>query len=122
MGDSMSTNGGGPNVCGKPRSGIGFNVHGDYKIDCDEEQWDQIVKADNSARFFRNKAWSLYDDRKIVFGKDMATGDGSRDTSNIPNAFTSGLLFGNADGGNHLNISYADLFGQEAGQALRHPI
>lgn len=27
------------------RSGVGFNVHGDFKIDCDDDQWDQIVKV-----------------------------------------------------------------------------
>lgn len=27
------------------RSGIGFNLHEDFKIDCSDEQWDQIVKV-----------------------------------------------------------------------------
>ena len=25
------------------RTGVGFNPHGDFKIDCDDEQWEQIV-------------------------------------------------------------------------------
>ena len=25
------------------RNGVGFNVHGDFKIDCYDDQWDQIV-------------------------------------------------------------------------------
>lgn len=28
------------------RSGVGFNVHNDYKIDCDEEQWEQIIRVE----------------------------------------------------------------------------
>lgn len=27
------------------RSGIGFNLHGDYKIDCDEAEWSEILKV-----------------------------------------------------------------------------
>ncbi|KAG6430918.1 hypothetical protein SASPL_108992 [Salvia splendens] len=26
------------------RSGVGFNLHNDYKIDCDDDQWEQIIK------------------------------------------------------------------------------
>ncbi|KAL1543543.1 hypothetical protein AAHA92_20505 [Salvia divinorum] len=42
-------------VCGigtssEGRTGIGFNADGDYKIDCDDEQWEQIVKADKNAK------------------------------------------------------------------------
>ncbi|KAG6411726.1 hypothetical protein SASPL_129810 [Salvia splendens] len=32
------------------RSGVGFNVNEDYKIDCDDDQWSQIVKRDPNAR------------------------------------------------------------------------
>lgn len=27
------------------RSGVGFNLHNDFKIDCPDDQWDQIVKV-----------------------------------------------------------------------------
>ena len=27
------------------KSGVGFNIHGDYKIDCDEHQWAEIIKV-----------------------------------------------------------------------------
>ena len=27
------------------RSGVGFNLNGDHKIDCDNDQWSQIVKV-----------------------------------------------------------------------------
>ncbi|KAL1549325.1 hypothetical protein AAHA92_17445 [Salvia divinorum] len=39
------------------RSGVGFNVHGDYKIDCNDEQWDHIIKEDSNLRGIRTKAW-----------------------------------------------------------------
>lgn len=29
------------------RSGVGFNPHGDYKIDIDDEQWAQVVQVGN---------------------------------------------------------------------------
>ncbi|KAL1531110.1 hypothetical protein AAHA92_33827 [Salvia divinorum] len=37
------------------RSGVGFNVNGDFKIDCGNDQCEQIVKIDSNARFMRNK-------------------------------------------------------------------
>ncbi|KAL1553678.1 hypothetical protein AAHA92_14326 [Salvia divinorum] len=37
--------------------GVGFNEMGDFKIDCDDEQWSQIVKADPHARHMRSKSW-----------------------------------------------------------------
>ena len=27
------------------KSGVGFNNHGDYKIDCDEHRWSEIIKV-----------------------------------------------------------------------------
>ncbi|KAG6410223.1 hypothetical protein SASPL_128276 [Salvia splendens] len=95
------------------RSRVGFNVHNDYKIDCDEEQWDQIIKADNSARLLRNKAWPFNNDWKIVFGKDRATGEEGRDTGNIPNEFGSGPLSTNPGGGSPLTVSHEDLFRED---------
>ncbi|KAG6423502.1 hypothetical protein SASPL_113899 [Salvia splendens] len=43
------------------RSGVGFNNHGDYKIDCSDDQWDQIV----------HETW------KSIFCKDRASGGGA---------------------------------------------
>ncbi|KAL1533495.1 hypothetical protein AAHA92_33374 [Salvia divinorum] len=34
---------------------------------------DQIVKQDSNARHLRGKSWPLWDDWKLIFGKDMAT-------------------------------------------------
>ncbi|XP_047950907.1 uncharacterized protein LOC125196435 isoform X2 [Salvia hispanica] len=71
------------------RSGVGFNLHNDFKIDCSDDQWDQIVKQDSNARTMRYKAWPLWDEWKIIFGKDRATGGtsegiGEAVTSNSP--------------------------------------
>ncbi|KAL1544402.1 hypothetical protein AAHA92_21259 [Salvia divinorum] len=35
------------------RSGVGLNLHEDFKINCDDDQWAQIVKSDNNARGMR---------------------------------------------------------------------
>ncbi|KAG6394855.1 hypothetical protein SASPL_145445 [Salvia splendens] len=56
------------------RSGVGFNVHGDFKIDCDDDQWDQIVKQDSNARGMRTRSWPYWEDWKVIFGKDRANG------------------------------------------------
>ncbi|KAL1545247.1 hypothetical protein AAHA92_21994 [Salvia divinorum] len=37
------------------------NRGGDYKTDCDDDQWDQIVKVDHNARFMRNKSWPYWE-------------------------------------------------------------
>ena len=29
------------------KSGVGFNLHGDYKLDCDDNVWEEITKVDN---------------------------------------------------------------------------
>ncbi|KAG6420245.1 hypothetical protein SASPL_116767 [Salvia splendens] len=57
------------------RSGIGFNLYGDYKIDCDDAAWTDILKSDPGVKGIRNKSWPYYDDWKIVFGKDRACGE-----------------------------------------------
>ncbi|KAG6392976.1 hypothetical protein SASPL_147206 [Salvia splendens] len=52
------------------RSGVGFNANNDFKIDCNDEQWAQIVKADSNAKTMRNKSWPYWEDWKTIFGKD----------------------------------------------------
>ncbi|KAL1563231.1 hypothetical protein AAHA92_05721 [Salvia divinorum] len=39
------------------RSGVGFNMNGEYKIDIDDDQWAQVVMVDREAKFMRNKSW-----------------------------------------------------------------
>ncbi|KAG6401889.1 hypothetical protein SASPL_138757 [Salvia splendens] len=58
------------------RSGVGFNNDGEYKIDCSDDQWDQIVKADKDTKFMRTKSWTLWETWKFIFGKDRAYGGG----------------------------------------------
>ncbi|XP_057773450.1 uncharacterized protein LOC131003052 [Salvia miltiorrhiza] len=60
-------------------SGVGFNVNGKHMIDCDDEQWENFVRADDSVRNFRYKSWPYVEDWKLVFGKDRATGDEAED-------------------------------------------
>ncbi|XP_042023846.1 uncharacterized protein LOC121771125 isoform X2 [Salvia splendens] len=43
------------------RTGVGWNHHGDYKFDCSDEQWDQIVQADTETKYMRNKSWPLWE-------------------------------------------------------------
>ena len=44
------------------RSGVGFNMHGDdFKIDCSDDQWNQIVKVCDSHPNFEHR-FSYTDD------------------------------------------------------------
>ncbi|XP_057784517.1 uncharacterized protein LOC131001901 [Salvia miltiorrhiza] len=56
------------------RDGVSFNLKGTHMIDCDNDQWEQIVKLDSNARLMRYKSWPLLDDWKEIFGKERATG------------------------------------------------
>ncbi|KAG6403469.1 hypothetical protein SASPL_135691 [Salvia splendens] len=49
------------------RSGIGFNLNGDHKIECGDEQWEQIIK------------WPYWEDWKEIFGHDRANGKNAVD-------------------------------------------
>ncbi|KAL1545929.1 hypothetical protein AAHA92_22597 [Salvia divinorum] len=68
-------------VCnvGCTSEGVGFNVHGDYKIDIDDEQWEHVVQVDKDAKFMRNKPWPFWETWKCIFGRDRATGGGVED-------------------------------------------
>ncbi|KAL1549115.1 hypothetical protein AAHA92_17254 [Salvia divinorum] len=59
------------------RSGVGFNLHDDFKIYCDDDQWSQIVRVDSNACFMRFKPWPYFDDWKMIFGKNRANGTGA---------------------------------------------
>ncbi|KAL1540980.1 hypothetical protein AAHA92_25258 [Salvia divinorum] len=60
-------------------NGIGFNAHGDYKIECSDEQWEQIVKVDSNTKFMRNKPWPHWYKWQVIFGKERANGGTSED-------------------------------------------
>ncbi|KAG6418545.1 hypothetical protein SASPL_120749 [Salvia splendens] len=77
------------------RSGVGFNYKGDHKIDCDNDQWEQIVRLDNNARYMRFKSWPLFDEWKEIFGKDRATGSSGRDLQELYHGVRSHLNVGN---------------------------
>ncbi|XP_042058409.1 uncharacterized protein LOC121802780 [Salvia splendens] len=59
------------------RSGVGFNSDGEYRIECDDDQWEAIVMADKDAKFMRHKSWPLWTTWKMIFGKDRASGGGA---------------------------------------------
>ncbi|KAL1558809.1 hypothetical protein AAHA92_09227 [Salvia divinorum] len=61
------------------RSGVGFNNKGDYMIDCDDDQWEQVVEVDANARLMRNKPWPFWEDWKIIFEKDRANDTDAKD-------------------------------------------
>ncbi|XP_057777266.1 uncharacterized protein LOC130995830 [Salvia miltiorrhiza] len=60
-------------------SGVGFNAKGTFMLDCDNDQWEMIVKKDSNARLMRFKSWPMFEDWKEVFGKDRANGSNAED-------------------------------------------
>ncbi|KAG6394993.1 hypothetical protein SASPL_145584 [Salvia splendens] len=50
--------------------GVGFNAYNDYKIECDDDLWYHIVKADTNAQFFRGKSWPYWEHWQVIFGYD----------------------------------------------------
>ncbi|KAL1567197.1 hypothetical protein AAHA92_02702 [Salvia divinorum] len=94
-------------------SGVGFNSYGDFKIECNDEQWAQIVKADSNARFMRNKAWPLWDDWKGIFGKDRAGGIRAEDMLNADEKLHARLTPIPETQSSDYNFSLDDFYTQE---------
>ncbi|KAL1545562.1 hypothetical protein AAHA92_22271 [Salvia divinorum] len=90
------------------RSGVGFNVHGDYKIDCDDDQWEQIVQADTNAKFMRTKSWPFWETWKSIFGKDRATGGGAEDVDIAADRVRSQLAGGSQCNENYYHPTFED--------------
>ncbi|XP_057792042.1 uncharacterized protein LOC131008935 [Salvia miltiorrhiza] len=67
------------------RSGVGFNLKGTHMIECNDDQWQQIVKCDANARLMRFKSWPHLDDWSLIFGKDRATGEHAEDVMDAVN-------------------------------------
>ncbi|KAL1563822.1 hypothetical protein AAHA92_06245 [Salvia divinorum] len=95
------------------RSGVGFNVHGDYKIDIDDDQWAQVVQADNNAKFMRNKSWPFWKDWKCIFGKDRATGGGTEPVEKATAEVRSQLAGGSQCNQKDYHPSFEDFLGDE---------
>ncbi|KAL1569476.1 hypothetical protein AAHA92_00951 [Salvia divinorum] len=91
------------------RSGVGFNNHGDFKIDCDDDQWDQIVKADKNARFMRDKSWPQWEAWKEVFGKGRANGSTSEVIMQAVNGLYSQEKQASTGEDEDNNLSFEDL-------------
>ncbi|KAL1562982.1 hypothetical protein AAHA92_05494 [Salvia divinorum] len=68
---------------------------GDHKIDCDNDQWEQIVKVDNNARYMRFKSWPMFDEWKDIFGKDRATGSAGQDLLELYHDVSPNINVGN---------------------------
>ncbi|XP_057797372.1 uncharacterized protein LOC131013315 [Salvia miltiorrhiza] len=87
-------------------SGVGFNLTGTHMIDCNDEQWEQIVKKDNNARLMRNKSWPYLDDWKEIFGKDRATGDVAEDVMEVAHEMYRNIDLAqpNVDGDYHVSL------------------
>ncbi|KAG6422496.1 hypothetical protein SASPL_119068 [Salvia splendens] len=86
------------------RSGVGFTA--DFKIDCDDEQWEQIVKLDSNAKTMRDKAWTHWDQWVLIFGKDRAIGTNAED---IVDAARSLQQQNVADSENYSNDYYVNM-------------
>ncbi|KAL1549625.1 hypothetical protein AAHA92_17704 [Salvia divinorum] len=90
------------------RSGVGFNVHNDFKIDCDDEQWAQIVQIDNHARFMRDRSWPFWEQWKIIFGKERATGGGAENMEDAAAAVRAENAAHNQATDNEYHVSFDD--------------
>ncbi|XP_057783185.1 uncharacterized protein LOC131001032 [Salvia miltiorrhiza] len=77
------------------KSGIGFNVDGKYMIDCDDDQWDLIVKNDRNAAGMRKKSWYYLEDWKEIFGTDRANGAEAEDVADAIYEMNEGDNFDN---------------------------
>ncbi|KAG6412276.1 hypothetical protein SASPL_124950 [Salvia splendens] len=94
-------------------SGVGFNPHGDYKIDIDDEQWSQVVQKDVNAKYMRNKSWPMLDDWKEVFGKDRAEGVRSVDLEDAVNKIYGAKAVANEVSGTNDHMTFEELFPDE---------
>nr|KAG6405489.1 hypothetical protein SASPL_133079 [Salvia splendens] len=88
------------------RSGVGFNTHGTYKIDCDDDQWEQI--ADKDAKFMRTKLWPFWETWKSIFGKDRASGGGAEQVDAAAEHLKAQLGGGSQVNENDYRPSYED--------------
>ncbi|KAL1545758.1 hypothetical protein AAHA92_22445 [Salvia divinorum] len=77
--------------------GVGFNPNGN-KIECDDDQWDQIVKA-----------WLHWESWKVVFGKDRRTGVGAEDIPDAVNELSSQQNLDDMSLGNNYNVNLEDI-------------
>ncbi|KAG8363521.1 hypothetical protein BUALT_Bualt19G0031100 [Buddleja alternifolia] len=59
------------------RSGFGWNESTNMITVDSEEDWNNFVKTDSNARNMRYKTWPLYKDWVEIFGKEVATGEGT---------------------------------------------
>ncbi|KAG6433865.1 hypothetical protein SASPL_105484 [Salvia splendens] len=95
------------------RSGVGFNEQGDFRIHCDDDQWDQIVRQDKNARCMRWKSWPYWNDWKYIFGKDRASGGGAEGVSEADKNFVQEELAGDAEGYGDYHVFLDEILSDE---------
>ncbi|KAL1547627.1 hypothetical protein AAHA92_15959 [Salvia divinorum] len=88
--------------------GVGFNVDGNHKIDCDDDQWDQIGQADKDEKFMRTKSWPFWETWKCIFGKDRASGGGAEDIDKASERVRAQLASGSQVNENDYHPSFED--------------
>ncbi|XP_057767710.1 uncharacterized protein At2g29880-like isoform X2 [Salvia miltiorrhiza] len=93
-------------------SGVGFNAKGTFMLDCDNDQWETIVKKDSNATKMRFKSWPMFEDWKEVFGKDRANGSNAEDVMEAMHKMYAADSLGEV-GGN---------LGQQTGDGLQHHV
>ncbi|KAL1540204.1 hypothetical protein AAHA92_24590 [Salvia divinorum] len=103
------------------RSGIGFNLNGDHRIEYYYNSMDLlylffIPQVDGNARSMRNKSWPYWEDWKEIFGHDRANGLNSEDILESINGLDGHDNIGNmrVDGDYHVNLE--DILANENAQ------
>ncbi|XP_057770560.1 uncharacterized protein LOC130990358 [Salvia miltiorrhiza] len=84
-------------------TGVGFSSNGTFMIDCDNDQWDTIMKKDANAKGMHYKAWPMFEAWKEVFGKDRATGEQAEDVMDAYNEMIHNNNVAEARAEGHIN-------------------
>ncbi|KAG6400215.1 hypothetical protein SASPL_137040 [Salvia splendens] len=95
------------------RSGVGFNVNNDYKIDIDDDQWAQVVAADKDAKFMRYKSWPYWEAWQCIFGKDRAKGSGSENIDVAATSQRAQMASASQTNENDYHPTFEDFLGDE---------
>ncbi|KAG6394583.1 hypothetical protein SASPL_145172 [Salvia splendens] len=70
------------------RTGVGFSVNGDYKIDIDDKEWEHVVQV---CEVHAQQVLAFLGDMEMHFPKDRATGAGAEAVADAANRVRSGV-------------------------------
>ncbi|KAL1544416.1 hypothetical protein AAHA92_21271 [Salvia divinorum] len=89
-------------------------------IECENKQWEQIIKVDGNTRSIRNKSWPYWEDWKEIFGHNRTNGLNSEDILESINVLDGHDNIGNmrVDGDYHVNLE--DILANENAQDTRN--